>query len=105
MKEFTRLTNSHNGQALYVDLETVRGVGEWVDGSGDYNPFANHHNHLNMHGTTTTTTTIYTTPHRSTVLYCDAQTFYVNEHISEVLALIEGRDPKPARILYGKKKD
>lgn len=40
----------------------------------------------------------------NTVIICDNNTmFFVDEHISEVIALMEGRDPRPAKVLFGKK--
>lgn len=100
MRELVKFTNAHSGKSLYVDLDAVRGVAEWCCNDGTHNPFMNY---ASSNMITTTTTNVYMPPTECTILYCDAQTFYVTEHITEVLALIEGRDPKPARILYGQK--
>ena len=38
----------------------------------------------------------------NTIIITENTSFFIEEHIVEVIALLEGRDPRPAKILYGK---
>jgi len=87
-KEFYKFTDAHSGQMIYVDLNTIIGIRE----TSDYN---NHHNTLTSTNIHVATNQVYTTLFSHYGLQ-----FNVSEHITEVIALLEGRDPAPARILF-----
>lgn len=39
-----------------------------------------------------------------TIIGISGYQFYVMEHIAEVIALCEGRDPRPAQVMFGSSK-
>ncbi len=87
MRELTKLTDKETSKPLYVDLQKVVGIGfEFPD--MDYN---------NSPATPKGTLT-------KLILESGCE-LLVEEHGSVVLALLEGRDPSPSKILFGKKKN
>lgn len=81
---------------LYLDMTKVLGV----------RPSAKNYN--NQFGASSGTVNVsgtqynYTEP-GNTVIICENNVmFFVDEHISELIALLEGRDPRPAKVLFGK---
>lgn len=78
-----KFTDIHN-ETSYINLDAVAGVEKNTHSNdpGAYNRF---------------------NEHIKTIITLDSGCqFGVREHMSEVLAYIEGRDPNPAKILYGK---
>lgn len=86
-KVLTKLTNYHTGEPVYVDLAALVGVDtEYVD---HYSAVSNNTVQVKNGGATR-------------LLFPNAQ-FIVSEHVQVIIALIEGRDPAPAQIIYGHK--
>lgn len=86
MKSLVKLTNAHtsgagNNPVIYVDLESAVAVcsGMSYDSNGNQEQYG------------------------TVIQFGNGATITVKEHLVEVIALIEGRDPKPAKLLYGKK--
>lgn len=89
-----------NMSDLYVDLTKVIGIRPSMRNYNNSNGVAP--NTFVSNGTTLNQYQPYDEP-GSTVIICDNNTmFFVDEHISEVVALMEGRDPRPAKVLFGK---
>lgn len=86
MRELTKLTDKETGKPLYIDLTGIIAV-SFETPHMDYNQSP-----AVPDGTGTTLT-----------LDSGAQ-FVVEEHGSEIVARMEGRDPSPSKILFGKKK-
>lgn len=89
-KKLTKLTYP-NGKPIYIDLSKVDSVQELE------------HYHLTGMSLNSTNTVPDQYPAR-TVIISHGQHYHVHEHLFEVLAIIENKDPYPAQVLYGKKK-
>ncbi len=85
MRELTKLTDKETGKPIYLDLTNVVAV-SFETPHMDYNASP-----AVQDGTATTLT-----------ITSGAQ-FIVEEHGSEIVARLEGRDPSPSKILFGKK--
>lgn len=86
-KEFHKFTDAHNGQIIYVDINTIIAFRQCSS------PVVNYHN-------TITGSPTSNTGYDFVSLIGPNMHFDVSEHISEVMAILEGRDPAPARILF-----
>lgn len=84
---------------IYLDLTKVVGIrSSFKNGSNSSGLLGNTYvsNGTNISGT-------YDEPGNTVIIIDTHSMFFVDEHISEVIALIEGRDPRPAKVLFGKK--
>lgn len=79
---------------LYLNLTKVVGVRPSMRNPSNTNTFVS--NGVNLSST-------YDEPGNTVIVIDSNCMFFVDEHISEVIALIEGRDPRPAKVLFGKK--
>lgn len=87
-KVLTKLTNYHTKAPVYVDLNEVMVIDtDYVD-------------HYTQGSTGNTFTSSQQEATR--LLFSNAQ-IIVAEHIQVIIALIEGRDPSPAQVMYGRK--
>lgn len=82
-KQFYKFTDGYTGEAVYIDLSVIYAIRERTHNSGP--------NTLSGHPIDSAARTIIVGPNVH---------FEVAEHISEVIAILEGRDPTPARILF-----
>lgn len=81
---------------LYLDLTKVVGI----------RPSLKTGNNMAAGSTLNTYTGVnvgYDEPGNTVILIDNNCMFFIEEHISEVIALMEGRDPRPAKVLFGKK--
>lgn len=81
---------------LYLDLTKVVGI----------RPSLKNGNSTLANNTLNTYTGVnigYDEPGNTVILIDNNCMFFIEEHISEVIALMEGRDPRPAKVLFGKK--
>lgn len=82
---------------LYLDLTKVVGIRPSFK-TGNNNMASS--NPLNTY---TGVNVGYDEPGNTVILIDNNYMFFIEEHISEVIALMEGRDPRPAKVLFGKK--
>lgn len=85
------LTKLHipDGSPVWVDLSLVATIGNDYIDYIDYNQV-----NINANG--------QSIPHRelTRISFENGMTVVVTEHVSVLLALVEGRDPAPAQIMY-----
>lgn len=86
-KEFHKFTDAHSGQIMYVDISSIIGIRQ------NSSPSTNYHNTLS--GSSSVNPGYDYVTLLSAGLHID-----VSEHITEILAILEGRDPAPAKILF-----
>lgn len=92
---FMKFTSHFNAE-IYVDISSVKCIRR------SYKPNIQGQS-FSAGSTTGTLNTYYGDDPGNTVLTIEGNMqIYVEEHISEVLAMIEGRDPRPAKVLFGK---
>lgn len=95
-KILTRLTSAETGKPMYIDLTEIIGVESDIY-TQIYNPPP----------PSTSNNAVFITTSDNWILATritskEGSTFTVREHYLEVLALVEGRDPSPAQVMYGK---
>lgn len=83
-KQFYRFTDGYTGEAVYIDLSIICAIKERTHNS---NP-------------NTLSSSISVDSEARTIIVGHNIHFEIAEHISEVIAILEGRDPTPARILF-----
>lgn len=103
MSQLIKLTDANTDKAVYLKIEAISSIRESFK-----NP-SNTSNGNNFNGTlgnginSTFVTYNYDEPGNTTILIGNNHNYFVSEHITEVIALLEGRDPRPAKVLYGSK--
>ena len=90
----TKFINVENNKPVYIDLSLVSGIEAEIK----YTPY------VPNYGSMSNTATIVPQEVSCTRLTMDnGSQFMVMEHYLELLALVEGRSPGPAQVIYGRK--
>ena len=95
IKTLHKFTDQSNN-SIYIDLNSIVSLQE----------IQHHYNYNNG----SSSTLGYPSPppdyikEAKTIIGIPNNTFYVMEHIAEVIALLEGRDPRPAQVMFGSSK-
>lgn len=85
-KYLTKLTEVLTNNKIYVNLSAATLIQEYQ-----------HDSHYSTNG--------ICGPVKGTRILVNGYDVVVSEHIAEILAHIEGRDPAPARVMFGKKEE
>lgn len=91
-KTFHKFTDVYSKQMIYVDLSNIIAVRETHDYAAGTPNVGSTGAYISTNPSTQVTYT--------TLTFSSGCQFNVCEHISEVIAVLEGRDPAPARILF-----
>lgn len=92
-KRFIKLTNAYDNRSLYIAVDSIAIVHEVVPVYNNYN-----------NGTTTTSLNMQAYPNDTLCivsLHGSSMPYYIKEHYMVVMALVEGKDPTPAQVIYG----
>lgn len=81
------------GKDIYINVERIVGVRQSYPPPPNLGSLSGH----------VGVSPSYAEPGQTTIMIEGHQQIFIDQHISEVLAILEGRDPRPAKILYGKK--
>jgi hypothetical protein len=101
MEQLIKFTETMNGKALYVKVSSIAMIRESTKNPSNT---SNGNNYNGLGNVSVSSYTTYDEPGNTMImLHGSSQFIFIQEHISEVIALMENRDPRPARILYGSK--
>jgi len=92
-RKFHKFKDAHTNEDVYVDLDSIYGLRVFKI------------NHTNSSTITTNTVSVFYGPTYDYISLIGSNfSIDINENIQEVLALLENRDPRPAKVLFKKKK-
>lgn len=103
-RTLTKFTSAETNTHVWLDLSEVIGVEADVPVPDYMGPVSSQGN-FNPSGQMVSTTVHYNYDKATRITLACGSSFLVKDHYLEVLALVEGRNPAAAQIIYGQRKN